>query len=215
MKSIESSQIAIRCVRKGRPREFDADLALEAAMRVFWAQGYDGTTLLDLQRAMKINRPSLYAAFGNKESLFRLVLKRYSEGPLAYLRTALEAPTVRSAITQLIHKTVEFLTMPGNPPACLTLTGALATGREGEGSRKALIELRRRGEAAIRVRLQAGCREGDFPDDQDPAEFASYISMLLTGLGIQAANGATPSELRQLAQLALGCMLSALPRGPR
>jgi AcrR family transcriptional regulator len=217
LKSIEQHRPEITVsssVRRGRPRGFVADLALEAAMRVFWAKGYDGTTMLDLQRAMGLNRPSLYAAFGNKESLFRLALNRYSEGPLAYFRTALEEPTVRRAIVALVNKTVEFLSTPGNPRACLTLTGALATSDEGEGARKALIELRRTGEAAIRVRLQKGRRDGDFPDDWDPADFAGYSSAVLTGLAIQAANGATRTELCRIAHVALRCMLDAVPDGP-
>ena len=71
---------------KGRPREFDVEKALDRALKVFWRKGYEGATLADLTRAMGINRPSLYAAFGNKEALFRKVLDRYAEGPAAHAR---------------------------------------------------------------------------------------------------------------------------------
>ena len=81
---------------RGRPREFDCDQALDRALQLFWEKGYEGTSLSDLTRAMGINRPSLYAAFGNKEALFRRVLDRYAEGPAAYFREALTEPTARA-----------------------------------------------------------------------------------------------------------------------
>src|SRR5687768_2471443 len=81
--------------RPGRPRAFDEQAALEAALGVFWRKGYEGASLSDLTEAMGINRPSLYAAFGNKEALFRRVLERYAQGPACYVREAAEAPTAR------------------------------------------------------------------------------------------------------------------------
>src|SRR5438445_3107154 len=90
-----------RPLRRGRPREFDVEKALERAMNVFWRKGYEGASLPDLTRAMGINRPSLYAAFGNKESLFRKALDRYAEGPGSYVRDALEEPTARGVAERL------------------------------------------------------------------------------------------------------------------
>src|SRR6202048_5382393 len=87
--------------QRGRPRAFDPDAALERAMHVFWAKGYEGASLSDLTRAMRINRPSLYAAFGNKEQLFRKVLDRYMQGPLAFFGKALAAPKARNVVEQV------------------------------------------------------------------------------------------------------------------
>src|SRR6202051_5422027 len=87
--------------QRGRPRAFDPDAALERGMRVFWATVYEGAPLSDLTRGMRINRPSLYAAFGNKEQLFRKVLDRYVNGPLAYFGKALAAPKARDVIEQI------------------------------------------------------------------------------------------------------------------
>src|ERR1700732_1465937 len=86
----------------GRPRAFDADTALERAMHIFWAKGYEGASLSDLTGAMRINRPSLYAAFGNKEELFRKVLDRYVNGPLAYFGKALAAPKARDVVEEIL-----------------------------------------------------------------------------------------------------------------
>src|SRR5438067_5604399 len=110
----------------GRPRSFDIDKALDRALQVFWHKGYEGTTLSDLTQAMGINRPSLYAAFGNKEALFRKALDRYGEGPAAYVRAALEEPTARAVAERLLLGTVEGLTDPGHPTGCLMVQGALS-----------------------------------------------------------------------------------------
>src|SRR5258707_4889016 len=87
----------------GRPRAFDAERALDSAMQVFWRKGYIGASQSDLTQAMGISRPSLYAAFGNKESLFAKVLERYFQGPSSYAREALKAPTARAVVEHLLH----------------------------------------------------------------------------------------------------------------
>src|SRR5579864_5265573 len=113
-------------VRMGRPRGFDEDAALEAAMLVFWQKSYEGATIADLTEAMGINRSSLYAAFGDKESIFRRAMERYREGPMTYIRQALAQPSLREVVAELIHGTAEFLSTPDNPRGCLSIQGALA-----------------------------------------------------------------------------------------
>src|SRR5437870_13127396 len=103
----------------GRPRSFDADEALDRALRVFWRKGYGGTSLPDLTKAMRINRPSLYAAFGNKEALFRQVVDRYESGPARYAREALALPTAREVVGRLLEGAVDLQTDRQNPGGCL------------------------------------------------------------------------------------------------
>src|SRR2546422_11461457 len=91
----------------GRPRAFDVEKALDLALRVFWEKGYEGTALSDLTEAMGINRPSLYAAFGNKEALFRKALDRYADGPASYVREALNEPTARAVVERLLRATAD------------------------------------------------------------------------------------------------------------
>src|SRR6266852_3492764 len=113
---------------RGRPRAFDIDKALDRALGVFWRKGYEGTTLSDLTEAMGINRPSLYAAFGSKEGLFRKALDRYAEGPAAYVREALNEPTARAVAERLLGGAADLLTDPRHPRGCLAVQGALACG---------------------------------------------------------------------------------------
>ena len=103
----------------GRPREFDVDDALDRAVEVFWRQGYEATSLTDLTTAMGINKPSLYAAFGNKEKLFRAALERYTEGPGSYAARAVEEPTARGVAEAFLRGTVEATTRPRSPHGCL------------------------------------------------------------------------------------------------
>ena len=113
---------------RGRPRAFDPDAALERAMHVFWAKGYEGASLSNLTRAMRINRPSLYAAFGNKEQLFRKVLDRYMDGPVAYFGKALAAPKARDVVEEILLGTARMASDPRIPAGCLMVQGALACG---------------------------------------------------------------------------------------
>ena len=133
-----------RCKRAGR-RGFDAAEALDKALHVFWQHGYEGASLSDLTEAMGINRPSLYAAFGNKEELFRRALDRYAEkGPGAVHRKALAEPTARAVVERLLNGVAEFLTEPNNPPGCLAVQGALSCGRSVRIDKKRTMSSSRR-----------------------------------------------------------------------
>src|SRR5437868_1871576 len=116
----------------GRPREFDLDQALDAALKVFWRKGYEGASLPDLTKAMGINRPSLYAAFGNKESLFRKTVERYIEGPASQIGEALREPTARGVVERLWRESIELTTGTENPRGCFLVQAALACGDDAD-----------------------------------------------------------------------------------
>jgi AcrR family transcriptional regulator len=187
--------------RPGRPRAFDPDVALERAMHVFWAKGYEGAALSDLTRAMRINRPSLYAAFGNKEQLFRKVLDRYMAGPVAYFGKALAAPKARDVVEQIFLGTAAMGDDPRIPAGCLMVQGALACGDA--SARKEVAARRDASEAVLRRRLQRAKREGDLPKDSDPGDLAGYVMTVVRGMAVQSAGGATGDQLRRVAQIAL------------
>ncbi|YAG05990.1 TetR family transcriptional regulator [Nostoc sp. DSM 114167] len=187
----------------GRPREFDIDDALNRAMYVFWRKGYLGTSLSDLTEAMGINRPSLYAAFGNKESLFRKVLARYADGPSAYLREALKEPTARQVAERMMHGVVDLGTDPHNPPGCLWVHGTLSCGDPADPIRQELSARRESSEASVRKRFEQAILEGDLSADSDPAALARFVVTVNCGISVLAATGATRTELLQVVETAL------------
>jgi AcrR family transcriptional regulator len=192
--------------KMGRPRGFCEEAALEAAMRVFWAKGYEGATLSDLTEAMGINRSSMYTTFGDKEALFRLAITRYAEGPASYVRKALKEPTARAVVEALLRGALELLADSSHPRGCLSVQGALACGSGAEAAKQAMIEWRKHGEADIQRRLQQARKEGDFPKHVNPGDLARYVSTLLTGLGVQATNGATKADMTRVVEMALRSM---------
>ena len=187
----------------GRPRGFDQQAALEAALELFWLRGYEGTSIADLTEAMGISRPSLYAAFGDKEQLFRAVLARYVAGPGSYIRRALERPQAAEAIRTLILGAAAAFTSPEHPPGCLVVHGALASGEEGAIARDLLLGQRLTWQTAIRARLEHGVRERDLPPGTDPVITAEYVMAVLNGMAVQALAGADGSVLTTVAELAL------------
>lgn len=191
-------------VQKGRPREFDVEQALDKALEVFWRQGYEGTSLSDLTEAMGISRPSLYAAFGNKEELFRRALDRYSEhGPGALQSEALNEPTARKVVERLLHSTAISLTDPCHPAGCLAVQGALTCSSAAESIKRELCERRSENEGKIRRRLEKAKAEGDLASESDPEALARYIVTIIQGMSVQAAGGATRADLLAVADLAL------------
>lgn len=187
----------------GRPRSFDINEALDRAMEVFWRKGYEGASLPDLTEAMGINRPSLYAAFGNKESLFRKALDRYAEGPASKVRAALSEPTARKVAEGFLCGTVMLLTNPKHPRGCMAVQGALACGDASDSIRRELITRRLVVQDELRQRFQRAIDEGDLPKDADAGHLAQYITTIAQGMAVQAASGACCEDLRRVADTAL------------
>ncbi|WP_326949208.1 TetR/AcrR family transcriptional regulator [Amycolatopsis sp. NBC_01307] len=187
----------------GRPRGFDADAALGRAMAVFWEQGYEGASLADLTAAMGITKTSMYAAFGNKEDLFRKVLERYEQGPAAYVARALRQPTAREVATTFLAGSVATSTHPGDPAGCLSVQGSLAAGEAGRTARDLLTAWRDRGRVHLRDRFRRAVDDGDLPPDADPELLARYVMTVANGIAVQAAGGAAHDELQQVADVAL------------
>jgi AcrR family transcriptional regulator len=186
----------------GRPREFDVEKALERAMDLFWRQGYEGTSLNDLTRELGLTRPSLYAAFGSKEALFLKALDLY-EARAGYRQAALDAPTARAYARALLEGAADLHGDRKNPPGCLGVQGALACSPQSQAIRDELARRRKVGERIIRERLKRFQAKGDLPGDADPADLARYLSIVIYGITIQAAGGATRKELRGAVLLAL------------
>lgn len=187
---------------RGRPREFDMEKALDRALRVFWTKGYEGASLKELTQAMGINRPSLYAAFGNKEQLFRKALDRYVEGPGGFVREAMNEPSARAVVERLLTGSAELLTNRRHP-GCLVVQGALACGEAAESVRWELSARRAAGQAMLRERLERAAAEGELSADVNCDDLARYIVTVIHGMAVQAASGTERDELLRVAEIAL------------
>jgi AcrR family transcriptional regulator len=186
---------------RGRPREFDVEEALAAALRVFWEKGYEGASLTDLTDAMGITRPSLYAAFGNKEALFKRALDLYETEKLAYVRAALEAPSARGVAQRMLEGTIENITSECR--GCLGVIASVGCSNQNspiqqdvraraESSRNAMIE-----------RMQRAIGEGDFTLPVTAEAMTQYLMAVLQGISVQAGADASREQLQQVAEATL------------
>lgn len=190
-------------VCKGRPREFCTDQALASALRVFWSKGYEGASMTDLTEAMGITKPSLYAAFGNKEALFHKALDLYEAEKLAYLRDALDQPTARGVAEHLLRGALEVMTSQGEPRGCLGVIHSVACGSEAESIKAEVVARRSSSQAALVARFQRAVDEGDLRSDVDPLGLANLLFGLLQGMGVQAGSGVPRDQLEALIGSAL------------
>lgn len=187
----------------GRHREFDPEEALDAALSVFWQKGYEGTSFEDLTRATGVARPGLYAAFGNKEALFRKALDRYDTAYMAFMREALNEPRARDVVRRILEESIEVQTLNGASLGCLGINGAMACSDESEAIRQELIRRRKASEAALRTRLERARQEGDLPSSANAAVLAGYVMAVNQGMAVQAKAGASKASLKAIVEHAL------------
>lgn len=191
--------------RRGRPRTFDADEALDAAMKLFWEKGYTATSLKDLTSALRIAPPSLYAAFGSKEELFVRAVRVYAETHGAYIRRALdEEPTALDAIARILREAAVKFTAREHPRGCLIIAGALDVDENSDKVRKLLEGMRREKARWMQRRIEADVRVGVLPAGADARALASFADAVLEGLCLQARRGASRAELQAAAEVAIG-----------
>jgi AcrR family transcriptional regulator len=190
-------EASARTAPRGRPREFCVEDALAQALRVFWAHGYEGASLSDLTAAMGITRPSLYAAFGNKEELFRKALDLYERDKLAYVGEALEAATARGVAERLLQGAIDLQT-GSDPRGCLGVISSTACGTEAESIRQEVLARRASSDAALLQRFEQARSDGDLPGHITPEGLMQYLTAVIQGLCLQAGAGASVDELQRL-----------------
>jgi AcrR family transcriptional regulator len=202
-------------VRTGRPRNFCTDTALDRAMTVFWRKGYEGASLSDLTEAMGINPPSLYAAFGNKEGLFRAVLERYDARRHKMMDRVLTAPDAVSVARLFLEGVAGFAadTEGRDPPGCLLVQSGLSC--SDQDIPDALAQHRAEKERVLRERFERDRKDGNLPKSANPATLARYLVAMANGMCVQAAAGATAKELSDVVRVALAAWPSSETSKPQ
>jgi AcrR family transcriptional regulator len=185
------------------------DAALARALEVFWSKGYDGASLNDLTDAMGINRPSMYAAFGNKEELFKKALDLYEREKMAYIGRALDQPTARLVAETMLRGAIDTACGGDQPHGCLRVINSVACSPEAGSIRHEIVERGKAGRAALAARFERAKAEGDIPDHVDPQGLTGVLVAMLQGISLQASQGAPREELERLADTSLSLWPSA------
>lgn len=183
--------------KRGRPATFDRAEALQSAMELFWARGYEGTTLEELQVVMGgISPPSFYHAFGSKEALFREATDLYvaTVGDPT-LRALGEGKTARESVEAMLRLTAQSFSTRSRPHGCMLVLGAMNCAPSNKGPQDYLRAIRQRAPEVIKQRLKRGVAEGDIPSDLDITAIASFYATVIHGLGVRAGDGASRAAL--------------------
>ena len=162
----------------GRPRGFDTEATLDKVMEAFWRHGFEGTTMATLTATTGLNKPSLYAAFGSKEEMFRTAFARYRARQAEFTGTLLADPSARVGIENVLLALVDSLTQPGMPRGCLMVHGCLVGSADSATVREELQLRRKATEARVRERLKLAQAEGEFVATADVAPLDEHGCLL-------------------------------------
>lgn len=193
--------------RIGRPRSFDRETALDAAMHLFWSHGFEATSISDLIRTMGITPPSLYAAFGDKRQLFRACIERYlgGSGAATIVRSIAHAVTARDAAHDLLTAAAVGDTGDSTPPGCLLASSIVSSSADAADMREELAIIRREIEAALRARIQRDIDEGILPRDSDAGALAGHVFAVVQGMSTLAKDGADRDKLLRIVSSVMMC----------
>jgi AcrR family transcriptional regulator len=189
---------------RGRPRSFDRQRALVAAMETFWRLGYEGASIVDLTEAMGVTPQSLYTAFGSKADLYRDALEEYRKQMGQEGRRALDETTdVVEALRGLLLTRARLYSSSTHPLGCMISAAVLTCASENKPIADHLRALRQTGRATLQARIERAIREGDLKADTDAESLARFLAAIIQGMAVQARDGANFSVLEKLVRLAM------------
>ncbi len=172
-------------------------------MELFWRQGYESTSIADLTKAMGINPPSLYAAFGDKERLFLEAVERYGHSGQTPESILSEAPSAREAVERLLEAAAREFTDPCHPPGCMVVSAATNCSAGAVHVQAALAARRRTAEAKMKARIERGMKQGELAPRTDCGALAKFYCTVMEGMSIQARDGASRKSLLATATAAM------------
>lgn len=187
----------------GRPREFSIDAALEAAISVFAQKGFEGTSLTDLTKAMGINKPSLYAAFGNKGALFQQALARYCVAGEGHVAECLSSETAREGVARMLQEIVTMFTGASGIGSCFVTQGPLTGPDVTEELQQDFVFRREALQRALTKRFRLAAQAGELPPTTVPRDLANYFAVLVQGIALQAQHGGTRKDLLRVVDVAM------------
>ncbi|MBB1593410.1 TetR family transcriptional regulator [Achromobacter sp. UMC46] len=189
---------------RGRPRLLERDAALEVAAKLFWQYGYEGTSIADLTKAMGVTPPSLYAAFGSKEELYRQAVDfqvdRQSKARSEALR---KEPSAYRAVSFYLHDFAYRCSDPDTPRGCMISTAVLQHAKENEPAARIVAARRETAIQEIKTRFDRAVAEGELPPETDTDALARFFAAVVQGMSAQACDGAGEAVLQRLADIAL------------
>lgn len=189
---------------KGRPREFDAEQALRAALKIFWQKGYEPASVAELCKAMNINPPSLYCSFGNKAALFLEAVRYYErEYWQAPSERFMHEPDIYKAIKDYFNVSAEILLSPDKPCGCMLVLAAVNIAEDEKEIIESIRQMRKETKKMFADRLRRAIQDGQIPADTDVPALSGALNTLLEGMSLQARDGIFQSELKAIAAYAV------------
>lgn len=199
--------------RAGRPAQFDRAEAILAAARLFWCNGYSGTSTRALSSSLGMSTSSIYAAFGSKAGLFEEAVRTYAERYRAIYEEACRQSSFTDALTQLLHRSIDEFTEPRKGhPGCLLSSAVMTDMPDIIDTRAYLAELHSSNERTLRERIRQACTDGHIVGPVAPAVLTSLVQALWHGLSVQSNQGVHRDELRATADLALTNLIAFAAR---
>jgi AcrR family transcriptional regulator len=186
----------------GRPKAFNEEKALEAAMNVFAAKGFEGASLSDLTSAMKINRFSMYASFGNKEALYVKAMERFNNARREALVGCLSDGSARDSVERLLRSAITNFTDPAHG-VCFVTQAPISAEAASPQTRDLMTKRRAEVEHALRRRFERAINDGELPSDTSAIDLAAYYAVLIQGFALQAQHGGNAADLQRVVDVAM------------